>query len=152
MRKGAFIVVIAAALSLPACSGDTATGLDQVIYNATYTGQGTIQRSTIQGGALSQTAPMQVTMTLAQLGQDFSGTFSVADNAAQSIYAGSVTGRATSAGADFTVVVPPTCAGTLYGSWTVANGELTGSAAGRDCGAGATGDNVQITFTNLVRQ
>lgn len=151
MRKGAFIAAFIAAFALAGCSGQSATGLDQMIYNATYTGQGTLQRSPIEAGTPVPTRPMTVTMTLAQLGQDFSGTFSVTDTLARPIYSGSVTGRSTSAGADFTFVVPSPCAGALYGSFTVSNGELTGSAAGRDCGASPTGNNVQITFTNLVR-
>ena len=145
------MVAVAAGLSLAACSGQSATGLDQMVYNATYTGPGTIQGSPIAAAPLPPTRPMTVTMTLAQLGQDFSGTFSVADTLARPIYSGSVTGRSTSAGASFTFVVPAPCAGTLYGSFTVSSGQLTGSAAGRDCNAGATGNNVQITFTNLVR-
>ncbi len=151
MRKGAFMLAAAAALSLGACSGSAATGLDQMIYNATYTGVASLQRSPSAAGALPPTQSMTFTMTLAQLGQDFSGTFFVTDPLGQPIYSGSVTGRSTSAGADFTFVVPSPCAGTLYGSFTVSNGELTGSAAGRDCGAVATGNNVQITFTNLVK-
>ena len=153
MRKGAFMAAVVAAFVLAGCSGQSATGLDQMIYNATYTGQGTLQRSPVEAGtpAPPATRPMTVTMTLAQLGQDFSGTFSVTDTLARPIYSGSVTGRSTSAGADFTFVVPSPCAGALYGSFTVSNAELTGSAAGRDCGAGATGNNVQVTFTNLVR-
>lgn len=145
------MVAVAAGLSLAACSGQSATGLDQMVYNATYTGPGAIQGSPIVAGPLPPARPMTVTMRLAQLGQDFSGTFSVADTLARPIYSGSVTGRSTSAGASFTFVVPAPCAGTLYGSFTVSNGQLSGSAAGRDCNAGATGNNVQITFTNLVR-
>ncbi len=152
MRRGVLLAVAAAALSLAACSGQTATGLDQMIYNATYTGQAVLQRSPTEAGVVSPTRPMSLTMTLSQLGQDFSGTFVVADTAGQSVYSGSVTGRTTSAGADFTLVAPAPCAGTLYGSWTVPSGALAGSAAGRDCGAAATGNNVQITFTNLVRR
>jgi hypothetical protein len=148
MRKGAFMVV-AAVFSLAACSGETATGLDQMVYNATYTGQGTIQRSP-DGFSAGAIQPATMTMTLAQLGQDFSGTWSVTIASGLASYTGSVTGRTTSAGADFTLVESP-CTGTLYGSWSVSNAQLTGSAAGRDCDAGATGNNVQITFTNLVR-
>ncbi len=145
------MAVAAVALSLSACSGETATGLDQMVYNATYSGQAVLQRSPIEAGMLPPTRPMTLTMTLAQLGQDFTGTFVVADMSGQSVYSGSVTGRTTSAGADFTFVVPPSCAGVLYGSWTVSAGALSGSGTGRDCGAGPTGNNVQITFTNLVR-
>ena len=145
------MVAVAAGLSLAACSGQSATGLDQMVYNATYTGQGTFYRAPILQHTLPPTQPMIVTMTLAQLGQDFSGTFSVADTLARTIYSGSVTGRSTSAGADITFVVPSPCAGTLYGTFTVSGGELTGSAIGRDCGGAYGGNDVQITFTNLVR-
>jgi hypothetical protein len=145
------MTVAAAALSLAACSGETATGLDQMVYNATYTGQAVLERSPVEAGTLAPTRPLTLTMALSQLGQDFSGTFVLADTTGQTVYSGSVTGRTTSAGADFTFVVPPTCAGVLYGSWTVAGEALAGSATGRDCGAAPTGNNVQITFTNLVR-
>jgi hypothetical protein len=147
--RRAFILAAAAALSLAACSGEKVTGLDRMIYNATYSGQGTIQRSP-NGFAAGAVQPANVTMTLSQLGQDFTGTWSVALTSGQYTYSGDITGRTTSAGADFTLVQSP-CAGTLYGSFTVAEDELTGSAVGRDCDAGATGNNVRITFTNLVR-
>jgi hypothetical protein len=145
------MAAVAVALSLSACSGQTATGLDQMVYNAAYSGQAVLTRSPVEAVVSPPTQPMTLTMTLAQLGQDFSGTFVIADTSGQALYSGSVTGRTTSAGADFTFVVPPTCPGALYGSWTLSNGALSGSAAGRDCGATATGNNVQITFTNLVR-
>lgn len=149
-RRVSFPFAIIAALSLAACSGAAATGLDQMIYNATYSGPATLQRSPIPAGPTAA-QPLTLTMTLSQLGQDFSGTFVVTDTLARSLYSGSVTGRSTSAGADFTLVVPPPCAGVLYGSFSVSSGQLTGSAAGRDCGAGSAGNNVQLTFTNLVR-
>jgi hypothetical protein len=151
MRRGALAAIAAVALSLAACSGQTATGLDQMIYNATYVGQGMIVRLPPGAGERVSTPTLSVTMTLAQLGQDFSGTFSFADTSGHSVYSGAVTGRSTSAGADFTLVVPSPCPGALYGSFTVSNGELTGSATGRDCISDTTGIDVQITFTNLVR-
>ena len=146
------IAALSAAVSLAACSGAAATGLDQMIYNATYSGAATLQRSPAPAGATTAPSqPLTLTMTLSQLGQDFSGTFAVNDTLSRPLYSGSVTGRSTSAGADFTLVVPPPCAGVLYGSFSVSGGQLTGSAAGRDCGAGSAGNNVQLTFTNLVR-
>jgi hypothetical protein len=151
MIRGALTAAAALALSLSACSGQTATGLDQMVYNATYSGQAVLQRSPVEGGVLRQPPPMTLTMTLAQLGQDFTGTFVVADSSGQTFYYGSVAGRTTSGGADFTFVVPPVCPGALYGSWTVSGGALSGAAAGRDCGASAADNNVHITFTNLVR-
>ena len=143
-------IVAASALSLSACSGATATGLDQMVYNATYSGQGSVQRA--PGGY--STAPVQqltFSMTLSQLGQDFSGTWTAVVASDQSTYSGSITGRSTSAGADFTLVETP-CSGVLYGSFGVSStGQLTGMANGRDCAAGPSGSNIQITFTNLVR-
>jgi hypothetical protein len=145
------MVAVAAALSLAACSGEGATSpsLDGMVYNATYTGQGTIQRSP-DGFDAGAVQPATVTMTLSQLGQDFSGRWTVTLTTGFS-YSGSVTGRTTSTGADFTYV-ETSCIGTLYGSFTVAEAQLSGTATGRDCDAGATGNNVRITFTNLVRQ
>ncbi len=153
MKRGAFVFIfaVAAAFSLAACSGSSATGLDQMLYNATYNGQGTIRGLAVLPGS-APAGPLRFTMTLAQLGQNFSGTFSLTDTLARPIYSGGATGRATSAGADFTFVVPAPCAGTLYGSWTVSNGQISGSAIGRDCGFSETANNVQITFTNLVKQ
>ena len=153
MRRHAFIVaaVAAAALSLAACSGETATGLDQMVYNAAYSGSGTFQRSPIEAGTpVSSSRAVRVTISTSQLGQDFSGTFSVADSTGLTLYSGGITGRTTSAGGDFTFVIPSPCVGTMYGSFGVVNGALTGSAAGRDCDASVPGNNVQITFTNLV--
>ena len=154
MRRHAFIVAAVAAtaaLSLAACSGGTATGLDQMVYNAAYSGPGTFQRSPIEAGApASSSRAVRVTISTSQLGQDFSGTFSIADSTGLTLYTGGITGRTTSAGGDFTFVIPPPCVGAMYGSFGVVNGALTGSAAGRDCDASATGNNVQITFTNLV--
>ncbi len=144
------MIVAATVLTVSACSGATATGLDQMVYNATYSGQGTLQRA--PGGY--STAPVQqigFSMTLSQLGQDFSGTWTAVVASDQSTYSGSITGRSTSAGADFTLVESP-CSGALYGSFTVSSaGQLTGTSSGRDCAAGPTGNNIQITFTNLVR-
>lgn len=148
----AIIAAVSAAFSLTACSGAAATGLDQMIYNATYSGPATLQRPPLVAGVTgSQPQPLTLTMTLAQLGQDFSGTFAVTDTLTRPLLSGSVTGRSTSAGADFTLVIPPPCAGVEYGHFTVSSGQLSGSAAGRDCDAGSAGNNVQLTFTNLVR-
>lgn len=145
------MVTTAAILSLAACSGKGITGLDQELYNATFLGPATFSISNSSAGIAA--APGEtIKMTLSQLGRDFTGTFTVADSSGQSLYAGSVAGRTTSTGADFTFVIPPTCSGVMYGSFTVSNGDLTGSAAGRDCNAQASGDNVHITFSNLVRQ
>jgi hypothetical protein len=156
MKRRAFLV-LAAILALAACSGDTITGLDQALYNATYSGPATLQR-----GLNFPTDPpfpppvVRFTMTTAQLGQSFSGTFALTDSTTgQQLYAGSLTGKTTNTGADITLVVPSPCPGTLYGSFTVSGtGALTGSASGRDCHAtsGSTASNVQTTFTNLVRQ
>ena len=95
---------------------------------------------------------LTISMTLSQLGQNFTGTFSLADTTGQRVYSGSVTGKPTNTGADFTFVIPGPCAGVLYGSFTVANAQLTGAATGRDCSDAASGTNIRITFTNLVRQ
>lgn len=142
----------AAILSLAACSGKGITGLDQELYNATFSGPAMFSISN-SGASIAPSAPGEtIKMTLSQLGRDFTGTFTVADSSGKSLYAGSVAGRTTSAGADFTFVIPPTCAGVMYGSFTVSNGGLNGSADGRDCNAQASGNNVHITFTNLVRQ
>ena len=144
------MVGAAAALSLVACSGETATGLDQMVYNATYSGQGVLQRAP-GGFAGAPSQPITFSMTLSQLGQDFTGSWTAVVTADQTTLSGGTTGRTTSAGADFTLVETP-CSGVLYGSFTVsADGRLTGSASGRDCAAGPSGNNIQITFTNLVR-
>ena len=122
-----------------------------MVYNAAYSGAGTFQRSPITAGTPgSLPRAVRVTISTSQLGQDFSGTFSVTDSTGLTLYTGGITGRTTSAGGDFTFVIPPPCVGTMYGSFGVVNGALTGSAVGRDCDASATGNNVQITFTNLV--
>lgn len=154
------LLVTAAILSLAACSGEAITGLDQALYNATYSGPATLQRSPSPPIDLilgpSPLPVVRFTMTTSQLGQSFSGTFALTDSTTgQQLYAGSLTGKTTNLGADFTFVVPAPCPGTLYGSFTVSgNGNLTGFANGRDCNAtsGSTASNVQITFTNLVRQ
>ena len=150
MRRRAFILAAAGSLALAACSGAAATGLDGMVYNATYTGQGTLQRAS-GGYAAAPSQPINYTMTLSQLGQDFTGTWAATVIADQSSYSGSISGRTGSAGADFTLVEIP-CSGALYGSFTVSSaGQLTGSANGRDCAAGPSGNNIQVTFTNLVR-
>lgn len=151
MRRRPFLVLTATLLSLAACSGEGITGLDQELYNGTFSGPATFSISSPSTG-IGAASGETVKLTLSQLGRDFTGTFAVTDSSGQSLYAGTVAGRTTSTGADFTFVIPPTCPGVMYGSFTVSNGDLTGSAAGRDCNAGAPGNNVHITFTNLARQ
>lgn len=151
MPRRAFLLT-AALLSLAACSGQNITGLDQALYNATYSGSATFQYPTTNANSPASPAPLRISMTLSQLGQNFTGTFLLADSTGQRVYAGSVTGKTTNTGADFTFVVPTPCPGTLYGSFTVANTELSGSANGRDCNSTGTGGEIGITFTNLVRQ
>ena len=156
MKRRAFLV-LAAILALAACSGDTITGLDQALYNATYSGPATFLPGAIPVSVpQNQASPLTFTMTTSQLGQSFTGTFAVTDSTTgRQLYAGAITGKTTNLGADLTLVVPSPCPGTLYGSFTVsANGNLTGFANGRDCNAtsGSSASNVQITFTNLVRQ
>lgn len=147
------MVAVAATLSLSACSGAAVTGLSQMVYNATYKGQATLLRAgQVPANMPLPKLPLSMTMVLSQLGQNFTGTFTVADSSGQSVYAGNITGKVTSAGADITMVIPSPCAGTLYGSFTAPAAALDGTAAGRDCVANAPGNNVQITFTNLVRQ
>jgi hypothetical protein len=157
MKRRAFLVLTAAILSLAACSGEAITGLDQALYNATYSGPATLQRGlNFPTDPLFPPPVVRFTMTTSQLGQSFSGTFALTDSTTgQQLYAGSLTGKTTNTGASLTLVVPAPCPGTLYGSFTVSgNGNLTGFANGRDCNAtsGSTASNVQITFTNLVRQ
>jgi hypothetical protein len=158
MTRRAFLGLTAAILALAACSGEAITGLDQALYNATYSGPATLQRGPYPPIAVIQSPPpvVRFTMTTSQLGQTFSGTFALTDSTTgQQLYAGALTGKTTNTGATLTLVVPAPCPGTLYGSFTVSStGALTGSASGRDCNAtsGSTASNVQITFTNLVRQ
>ena len=151
------LLTLATLLALAACSGQAITGLDQALYNATYSGPATFHPGAIPASLPpSQASPLTFTMTTSQLGQSFTGTFALTDSTTgQQLYAGSLTGKTTNLGADITLVVPSPCPGTLYGSFTVSgNGNLTGFANGRDCNAasGSTASNVQITFTNLVRQ
>ena len=160
MNRRAFLALTAAILACAACSGQAITGLDQALYNATYSGPATLQRGPFLPIILILGPPpspvIRFTMTTSQLGQSFSGTFALTDSTTgQQLYAGSLTGKTTNLGADITLVVPSPCPGTLYGSFTVSgNGNLTGFANGRDCNAtaGSTASDVQITFTNLVRQ
>ena len=154
MRRRAFILAAAGSLALAACSGAAATGLDGMVYNATYSGQGTVRRAP-GGYATTPAQPINFAMTLSQLGQDFTGSWTATVIADQTTYSGSISGRTGSAGADFTLVEIP-CSGVLYGSFSVSGAaqltsQLTGSASGRDCAAGPSGDNIRITFTNLVR-
>jgi hypothetical protein len=151
------LLLTAAILSLAACSGDTITGLDQALYNATYSGPATLQRGpSLVTDLMFIPPPVRFTMTTSQLGQSFSGTFVLTDSTTgQQLYSGALTGKTTNLGADLTLVVPSPCPGALYGSFTVSGtSQLTGSASGRDCNAtsGSTASNVQITFTDLVRQ
>jgi hypothetical protein len=157
MKRRAFLVITTAILAVAACSGEAITGLDQALYNATYSGPATLQRGlNFPTDPLFPPPVVRFTMTTSQLGQTFSGTFALTDSTTgQQLYAGSLTGKTTNTGASLTLVVPAPCPGTLYGSFTVSgNGNLTGFANGRDCNAtsGSTASNVQITFTNLVRQ
>lgn len=142
---------LAAILALAACSSAAITGLDQALYNATYTGAATFANP-VPNANVAPPTPLTISMTLSQLGQNFTGTFSLADSTGQPVYSGSVTGKPTNTGADFTLVIPGPCAGVLYGSFTVSNSQLTGAATGRDCTDAASGTNIRITFTNLVRQ
>lgn len=151
MKRRAFHLAAAACLSLAACSGESVTGLDQAIYNATFSGPASYWISDAMGDASLVPAGEKLSMTLSQLGRDFTGTFTVADSSGTSVYQGTVKGRTTSAGGDITFVIPPTCAGVLYGSFTVSDGVLSGSAAGRDCSVSGANAAVHITFTNLAR-
>lgn len=151
------LLLTAAILAIVACSGQAITGLDQALYNATYSGPATFHPGAIPVSVpQNQASPLTFTMTTSQLGQSFTGTFAVTDSTTgQQLYSGAITGKTTNTGADITLVVPSPCPGTLYGSFTVSGtGALTGSASGRDCNAtsGSTASDVQITFTNLVRQ
>lgn len=144
-----------AVVSLSGCSADVATGVaDNAIYNGTYVGQGTIQSSPT-GYSAAAPEPAVVTLTLSTIGSDFGGTLVSTLKSGQYSYRGNVSGRVTPYGGSFTYI-QSTCEGTLYGSFTLSEASsvetLSGSAVGRDCDAGASGDNVRITFTNLVRQ
>jgi hypothetical protein len=153
MRRHAFQFLAATVLSIAACSGENITGLDQALYNATYSGPATFANPLPNIDVPASPPPRRISMTLSQLGQNFTGTFLLSDTTGQRIYAGSITGKTTNTGADFTIVVPAPCPGALYGSFTVSgDGALTGSATGRDCSDASTGTNIRITFTNLVRQ
>ncbi len=145
-------MLLLAGMTLSGCSASVATGTaDNAIYNGTYAGQGTIQRSPAgYVGAVSE--PTAVRLTLSTLGSDFSGTLTSALGSGLFMYTGGVSGRVTPSGGDFTYV-QSSCQGTLHGSFVLNDGgTISGSAVGRDCEAGATGDNVRIVFTNLVRQ
>lgn len=152
----ALLLAALAVLAAGGCSADVATGVaDNAIYNASYVGAGSIQRSPT-GYAAAIPEPTSVTLTLSTLGASFSGPLGIsltsAPTSGLATYAGGVSGRITPSGGDFTYVQSG-CQGTLHGSFVLgADGTLSGSAAGRDCDAGATGDNVRITFDNLVRQ
>lgn len=146
------IAALLAVFALGGCSASVATGIaDNALYNAPYTGDGTVQRfPTGYAGATAQ--PSTVTLTLSTLGSNFSGPFTSALKSGLATYSGGVSGRVTPTGGDFTYV-QNNCQGTLYGSFVLnADGTISGSAIGRDCDAGPTGDNIRITFTNLVRQ
>lgn len=134
------------------CHADVATGTaDNAVYNAKYVGDGTIERSPV-GYASAASQPTSVTLTLSTLGANFSGPLTGVLKTGFSTYTGGVTGRVTPTGGDFTYVQTG-CQGTLHGSFVLNDGgTISGSAVGRDCDAGATGNNVRISFTNLVRQ
>ncbi len=146
------LLTLSAAVVLAGCSASVATGTaDNAIYNGSYAGSGTIQRSPV-GYASGSSQPTTVTLTLSTLGSDFSGTLTSALQSGLVSYTGGVSGRVTPTGGDFTYV-QSSCQGTLHGSFVLNDGgTISGSAVGRDCEAGATGDNVRIVFTNLVRQ
>lgn len=156
IRRSALAAIAAAAatvaVALAGCSASVATGTaDNAIYNGRYVGAGTIQRSP-SGYAAAPVQPTVVTITLSTLGSDFTGTLASALSAPASRYDGGVAGRVTSTGGDFTYVQSG-CQGTLHGAFVLnGDGTISGSAVGRDCGAGATGDNVHIDFANLARQ
>jgi hypothetical protein len=149
-------LTLGATLVLGACSGSGNLATESAgngLYNATYTGAGTLQRT---GGFVlgAQVVPLvqntQVSLTLSQLGANYSGTMSNTPRNGAA-YTGDVTGHLTTTGGTLTFV-PKGCDGVLYGSFTLqGDGSLTGSLAGRDCLASAPGDNVHITFTGLVR-
>ena len=146
------LLLLTTILSLAACSGQAITGLDQALYNAAYSGAATFKYPITNANIPASSSPLRFSMALSQLGQNFTGTFLLADSTTgRPIYSGSVTGKATNTGADLTFVVPAPCPGALYGSFTVADAELTGSATGRDCNSTGNGGDVKITFTNLVR-
>lgn len=141
------LVLLAAA----ACARGTPTApYWGAIYNATYVGPGTVQRDP-RGWQRATPESTTVTLSLSQISADFSGTLVSARPGGTVGSSGSIAGTVTGTGGTFTIVQSG-CAGTLHGSFTVANGALTGSATGRDCNAGATGDDARITFTDLIRQ
>lgn len=146
------VFALLASFALGGCHASVITGTaDNAIYNASYVGAGTIERSPA-GYASAAPQPTVVTLTLSTLGADFSGSLSNAIKTGSTTYAGGVAGRVTPAGGDFTYVQSG-CQGTLHGSFVLNDGgTISGSAVGRDCDAGATGNNVRISFTNLVRQ
>lgn len=145
------LLTLVTAAALAACSADVATGTaDNAIYNGTYAGEGTLQRSPV-GYASAVSQPTSVRLTLSTLGSDFSGTLTSALSSGFFTYTGDVSGRVTPSGGDFTYV-QRSCQGTLHGSFVLNGGSISGSAVGRDCDAGGTGDNVRIVFPNLVRQ
>jgi hypothetical protein len=145
-------VLTAALLALAACSSDSVTGLDQTIYNATYSGPATFWMSSPLANTVPPPSGETMSMTLSQLGRDFTGSFTVTDSTGNPVYSGSVAGRTTSSGGDFTFVIPGACPGTMYGSFTSTDAALTGSASGRDCSAPSLGTGLHITFTNLARR
>lgn len=146
------LFALLSAFVLGGCHASVVTGTaDNAIYNASYVGAGTIERSPT-GYASAASQPTVVTLTLSTLGADFSGNLTNALKTDSISYGGGVAGRVTPAGGDFTYV-QSSCQGTLHGSFVLNDsGTISGSAVGRDCDAGATGDNVRISFTNLVRQ
>lgn len=155
MKKPSVITrAVVAVAALCACSGSGSVATETAgnfVYNQTYTGPGTIQRSS-GGYASGVVQPTTVTVTFSQLGSVFRGALVSTATSGQFADSGDVVGRVTSSGGEFTFI-QMNCQGTLHGSFVNDNGILTGAAAGRDCEAGppASGDNVRITFTNLAR-
>jgi hypothetical protein len=152
MRQHISRAVCVAALLVAGCSGEGITGLDQAVYNATYSGPAWYP--TVQIGADMMLIPTgdRLTMTLSQLGRDFTGTFTISDSLGGAVYAGSVRGRTTNTGGDITFVIPPPCGGVLYGSFSVSGGQLNGRAVGRDCTSQGENPEKALTFTNLARE
>lgn len=151
-RAITWIATAATLLAPAACRSGGPTNPEAVsaVYNATFTGAGTIQRDAA-GLARGTAEPAAVSLTLSQLGSNFSGTMTLAPPPGAQSVDGAVAGRTTRTGGTFTYVLPGACAGTLYGDFTISSGKLTGAATGRDCRADGA-DNIRITFTALARQ
>lgn len=159
-------LLLGTALALAACSGSGNLATEtagNAVYNATYAGPGAFQRTAgdrpIMSPIVGGIQTTRVTLTLSQLGSNYSGVLSaetvlarggVADT---TTYAGGVTGHVTGTGGTLTLVPTGSCPGVLYGSFTLeANGALTGSLTGHDCASNLADENVHVTFAGLVRQ